>query len=375
MAHLTSTFQTGYVAVRCGLEWGQHYLPSAGTKASVLARQALLVCDVIDTVLTGQRVKDKMRQSDHSSTDEQFYTNCVVKAVALVALAVLFVKGTNRYLTPKLNPLTLLQQTSIPKHAIDNAGQQVLERVTAAWTKTTLENLTTGLFFIRTLLDLYLAHSDRQHVVRGLLNGATTFKAAQYRTLEVKSVRNFLLQHTSYSYYPSQLYPTLSKYFDLPVKKVEVIFHVNAQGQTESSLVKSIQSIYDYSTQMFEKSVWGRHWLSRTVYRDYYAGVIRPFDQALHSMDDLTNLKLVYKLKLEGSPPPSPIQVRILHVDKVWQSFKGIDIFRWIPRFCIPGQRIEYSDWIEAKLEYPLSHADHFMVNAKWFLSQLLKSR
>ncbi len=372
MANFVNTFQTGYAAVRCALEWGQQHLPSAGTKTSVIARQALFATDVMDTAFTGWRVQKEMRKND-SSPNEQFYINCAIKAVALIALAALFVKGTNRYLIPQLNPLSLLQQTSIPKHSIDCGAKEVLETVTAIWTKTTLENLTTGLFFIRTVLDIYLARSDRQHVVRGLLNGATVFKAAQYRTLEVKSTTAFLLQRTNYSYYPSQLYPKLSEYFKVPVKKVEAIFHLNTQGLTESGLVESIQSIYDYSTKMFDKSVWGRHWLSKTAYRDYYTRVLTPFDEAQRSLDDLANFKLVYQVKIVGNPPPAPVQVRVLHEDKVWQSFKGIDIFKWIPQFCVPGQRVNHSEWIEAKLDYPLSRLDRFMINAKWFVSKLFQ--
>ncbi len=371
---MATYLQTHYAAVRCALEWGQPYLPSVGTQASTVARQFLFAMDLIDTAFTGWHVQKKLRQQDPDSPNEQFYTNLAVKAVALTALAALFVSGANRYLKPRLNPLALLQQTSIPKEALDYATENAFETVTAVWTKTSLENLTTGLFFIRTLLSLYLDPSDRAQRLQGVLNGATALKAAQYRTLEIKNSRAFLFEYTNYSYNVSRSFPNLSKYFSVPVKKVEAIFHLNTEGLSEQRLIDSIQSIYDYSMEMFEKSDWIRYWVGGGQVRDYFEGLLPPLDQGIRAIDDtLFQFKLVYQITLNGNPPPAPVQVRILHEDTVWQSFKGIDIFKWIPQFCLPGKKVSYSEWVEADLDLPLTRLDHYMINLRQFFLNFFK--
>jgi hypothetical protein len=365
--------QTGYAAIRCAIEYGTKYLPFVGVRTAEVARNALFGFDLINTAYIGGQVVKNMREKDSYTHRERFYTDIVVKAVGVVALAVLFVIGTNKYLIPQLNLMTLLQKTAIPKTVLDYATDKSFEIVTAAWTKPLLENLTTGLFFIRTILDLYLARStsNRFALLNASLHAAITFKAAQYRTLEIKNRFTFLLDRTPFFYYPSSIYPTLSEYFKLPIGKVDAIFHLNTDGLSEKALIGKIQSIYDYSVKMFEKSTWNRYWLTPNGVTDYYSLGIEPFDQAVRAMNNSV-IRLIYAISLEGGSLPAPVKVYIFHEDKIWQSFKGIDIFKWIPRFCVPGQSVVYSDRIEAILSYPLTRMEQVLTTIQSFLKNCL---
>ena len=372
MTSYLQRLHTGYTAVRCLFEYGAKYQASVGAKTSEIARNVLFAIDCIDTSYIGWQNAQKMRQNDSRTEGERFYTDLAVKAVVVVALAALFVKGANKYLIPQLNPTLLLQKTAIPKSALDYTTEQVLETVTASWTKLTIENLTTGLFFIRTILNLQLARltSHRLPLLNAALDAATTFKSAQYRTLEVKNSFAFLLNRIDYLFYPSRLYPKLSEFFKVPIKKVDAVFYLNTDGLSEQGIIEKIQSIYDYSQQMFHKSTWNRYWLAHTTIRDYYAGVVEPFDQA---MTALYEFGLKYTISLQGTPPPAPIKVYIHHEDKIWRSFKGLDIFRWIPRFCVPGQKVPYIDRIEAVLSYPLTQFEKKLVSIQAFFEALAR--
>jgi hypothetical protein len=366
MTSYLPAIHTGYAAARCVIEYGARIFPCVGIRTSEIACKALFAFDLIDTAYTGWQVIKSMREEGSFRESERFYTDIAVKGVGLIALAVLFVKLTNKYLIPQMNPMTLLQKTTIPKTALDYATDKTFETVTAVWTKPLLENLTTGLFSIRVILDLYLARftSSRFALLNAALNAATTFKAAQYRTLEIKNSFTFLLNRTEHFYCSGLAYSKLSGYFEIPIKKVEAVFHLNTDGLSEQDLIGKMQSIYDYSVGMFNKSTWHRYWLTWTSVRiDYYYCVVQPFNQAVTAMEDSFIRKLNYVISLKGAFPPAPFKVYISHEDRIWQSFKGIDVFKWLPRFCVPGQWVPYSERIEAELSYPLSRIEQVLTN------------
>ena len=373
-----NVLQTGYAITRCALAYGKAHLPHFGHAISLVARQALFTFDVLDTTYVAWQIQNKLYKDKKPADNKRFYIDLAIKSIALVALGALFVKGANKLLLPKLNPTDLLQSTKIPAQTLQYVAEESLEHITAVWTKPLLENLVTGLFFTRTILDLYLAYltAAKQPLINALFHTATLFKAAHYRTLEIRHSFSYLFHTIDYDYTLDPIYTELSeKYFSLPIKKVEAIFHLNISGLSRENLIEKIQSIYDYSTNMFEKSDWDRNWISRKSEREYYDQIIIPADQGFRAFaDSLANYKLEYTATLEGILPPAPVTVRLLHEDTIWQPFKGIYIFQWIPRLWIPAQKVPYSAWINVDLTLPLSRADRYITNTKWFLRQVLEA-
>jgi hypothetical protein len=296
----------------------------------------------------------------------------------LVALAAVFVKGANKLLLPKLNPLELLKNTKIPKEVLEFKPEGSLSYLTAKWTKLPLENLVTGLFFIRTILDLYLARltSARRPLFHALVHAGTLFKTAQYRTLEISHTFSFLLQRIDYTLNGTLFYPEMNrKFFGVPIKKVEANFHLNVEGLSQQALIDKIQQIYDYSTGMFENSFWIRYWKSGTTITEYLLKVIKPFDEGFTAFTNVFNFdKLNYTLHLKGTPPPVPVEVRVLHEDNLWQIFKGIDVLQWIPRFWIPAQTVPYSAWVDVELNLPPTRTDHYLAKVMDFLDKVGKA-
>jgi hypothetical protein len=358
MSHRLTQIQTGYALVRCALAYGESFFPShLSHKVSQLARNLLFACDVIDTAYVGWKIKEHVVEEE---TPQKMTLSSLFNAALLIGIgAPLFVIGTNRLLMPSINLTDLLKSAQIPRETLEVIAGQSIDHMTAIWTKTTVENLTCGLFFVRTILDLILAYlkSDRLPLFHAAIHALTTMKAAQYKTLAIKHNFDFLFQRIE------SLVVLDGKYddFGASVKKVKAIFYLNTEGLSKPAIVSKIEEVYNYSSKMFENSTWYRNWsqyITHSTY-SYYERVVRNPDQGHQASTEFVDLfRLLYQITLKGSLPPTPLSVRVLHECEIWKPFKGIEVFRLIPRFAIPGQKIPFSSWVEAKLTTPLTRWD-----------------
>ncbi|MFS8563060.1 MAG: hypothetical protein LVR00_01490 [Rhabdochlamydiaceae bacterium] len=219
------------------------------------------------------KIRKELLEREGTEDKTPFYIDLAVKSVALIALGFLFVKGANRLLVPNVNLMDLLSKTAIPKNTIQVIAEESMDNLVAFWAKPFLENLNTGLFFIRTILDVYLAYITKQStqkdktaryqlLLNALIHAVTTCKTAQYRTIHIKHTFDYLFQEISYYNNVEPIYRELSeKYFAVPIKKVETTFEVNTSGLTTEALIRKIESIYDYSINIFEESRWYRYFL------------------------------------------------------------------------------------------------------------------
>jgi hypothetical protein len=364
-------FQTGYALARCALAYGQAYIPFSDLshKVTKLVKELLLTCDALNVAYAGWQLHEALPK-DKKSDKTRSFVDMAVNMALLAGVGALFVMGVNRYLVPTTSLTDLLKSTTIPQKTLEVIADQSTDHVTAVWTKTLTENLTTGLFFMRTTLDLGLAYLTRQprYLFHAAIHAMTTWKTAQYCTLAIHHSFDHLLEHVDYSSKASKKYAGLiADYLEDSVKKVEAIFYINVEGLSPSALIDKIQAVYDYSSKMFHKSVWKNaweDWIGSTSFLQLYTNP--------ESIDTSKNLLrtfgLNYKITLAGDPPPVPVDLRIFHEDTIWRPFQWFDIFQWIPRFMSPDQKIPYADWTDAKLTVPLTRAENFLSKVYSFL-------
>ncbi len=377
-SHL-NVIQTGCAIARCSLAYGEAYLPHFGHYVSKIARQTLFAFDVIETGYVAHQIRKKLYEREYPRDTLRFHIDLAVKGVALLALAALFVKGVNKVMIPKLNPLELLQSTKIPREVLELNAEGSLSHLTAKWTKLPLENLVTGLLFTRTILDLYLAYltSARRPLFNALVHAGTLFKTSHYATLEISHTFSFLLQRINYMCNRTQSFSELNKkFFNVPVQKIEANFYLNIGGLSKQELIDKTQEIYVYSVGMFNNSFWARYWTHGRTHSEYLLNVVHPQDEGFKAYIDFFNIysHLKYAISIKGTPPPVPVEVRVFHQDNIWQSFKGIDVLQWIPRFWIPAQTVPYSEWIDAELNLPPSPMDNHVAKITTILNAFLRS-
>jgi hypothetical protein len=361
MSSYLDWIQGTYSIARCALAYGQAYLADydVNYKVSEIARGLLFTCDVANTAYLGWKVHHKYQRKSPNNNQARFNTDFTVNMALIASAGAVFVFAMNRLLIPKINPIGLLEKTQIPPALLNSTTPQ-LDQITAYWTKTTLENLTTGLFFVHTVLDLCHAYlsSSSLSLINAAIHAMTLWKVAQFRTLAVKHSYDFLGQRINCLLHvePGLFHDLTMKYFFLPVKKVESVFYLNTEGLSESSLIQKIQAIYDYSTNMFDKSIWSRYWGQGAVQYNYFTRIMAFADQQMQSWREFYswNTKLIYKVELQGNMPPVPVEVKILHEDTLSKPFTGIEVFSWIPRFWIPEQKVPYSAWVNSELTAPL---------------------
>jgi hypothetical protein len=369
-------FQTGYALARCAFSFGKSYIPYShlSHKVTALAQGLLLTCDTFNVAYAGWQINEEWQKKQalpHPKKRDEVrsFVDWTVNMALLAGVGALFVMGVNRYLVPTTSLPDLLKSTTIPQKTLEVIADQSTDHVTAVWTKTLMENLTTGLFFMRTTLDLGLAYLTRQprHLFHAAIHAMTTCKTAQYCTLAIHHSFDNLLQHVDSSFISSKQYANLiGNYLSDSVKKVEAVFYINVEGLSPSALSDKIQAVYDYSSKMFHKSVWKNAWENRIGSSSFLQLYTNP-----ESIDPSENLLrtfgLNYKVTLAGDPPPAPVNLRIFHEDTIWQPFQRFDIFQWIPRFSTPSQKIPFADWTDAKLTVPLTSADTFLTKVYSF--------
>ncbi len=264
MSHIIDKLQTVYAFARCGLTYAQEKpLSDLGHQVSQVAKQALFALYVIDTMYVGWQIQKELQKHENPLNKKRFYTNLAVKSALLMGVAALFVTTIQKIVVPKLDLTNLLESTKIPKNTLTFIANESLDAFTATWTKTRLENLISGLFFIRTILDVYLAYltSTKQPLVNALMHGAAFFRTCLYKTIEIKHNFSYLFQTIDYTHNIDPIYSELSeKFFAVPIKKVEAIFHINSYGLSKEDLISKFQQVYDYSSTMFHNSIWDRDW-------------------------------------------------------------------------------------------------------------------
>jgi len=360
-------FQTGYALARCALAYGKSYIPYShlNHKVTEFFQRLLLTCDALSMAYAGWQIHKTL--PEHKKREGiRFYIDLAVNTALLAGVSALFVMAMNRLVVPTTSLTDLLKSTKIPQKTLEVIADESMDHVKAVWTKPLMENLTTGLLFMRTLMDLGLAHLTGKplHRLHAAIYALTTLKTAQYQTLAIHHSFDDLFHQFSYSAMYSQKYAEFTDYFAVPIKKVEAIFYLNVEGLSESALSDKIQAIYDYSSKMFHKSFWDREWKApRISYfsspAEYYDRVIRNPNQAMDAYNNLfRRFNLKYTATLAGDPPPVPVALRLFHEHTLWQPFLGIDITEWIPRFMVPAQEIPYAAWIDAELITPITSLD-----------------
>jgi|GEM_PF-1521082 len=358
MSSYLNWIQGSYSIARCALAYGQAYLADhdVNYKVSEIARGLLFTCDVANTAYLGWKVQNECHSNRRRNDNARFYTDLAVNTALVAGAGAFFVFAMNRFLIPKTDVLELLKKTSIPAAVLGNSPTGQLDHFTAFWTKTTVENLTTGLFFVHTVLDLCYAYltSSTLSLFNAAIHAMTLWQVAQFRTLALKHTYDYLGQRFDMFVRAESEFSL--KYFFVPFKKVVSIFYLNTEGLSESSLIHKIHAVYDYSLNMFDQSTWSRFWMQGAFQYNYHDLVIKFIDQQMQSWRNFYswNTKLMYKVELKGNMPPLPVEIKILHEDILWKPFIGIEVFSWIPRFCIPGQRVPYSAWVNSQLTAPL---------------------
>lgn len=366
-------FQTGYTLARCALAYGKSYIPYShlNHKVTALAQGLLLTCDAFNVAYAGWQINEAL--PNHKKRDEaRSFVDMAVNMALLAGVGALFVMGMNRYLVPTTSLTDLLKSTTIPQKTLEVIADTSTDHVTAVWTKTLMENLTTGLFFMRTAMDLGLAYLTRQpgHLFHAAIHAMTTWKTAQYCTLAIHHSFDNLLEHVDYSFIASKQYADLiGDYLSDSVKKVEAVFYLNVEGLSPAALIDKIQAIYDYSSKMFHKSLWKNAWENRIGSASFLQLYTNP--EAIDpSKNPLRTFGLNYKITLAGDPSPAPVDLRIFHEDTIWQHFQWFDVFQWIPRFMVPDQKIPYAAWTDVKLTVPLTRSDTFLTKVYSFLNR-----
>ncbi len=361
-------FQTGYTLSRCILAYGQPYIPGSHLNHNLtrLVQELLLTCDILNTMYIGWQIQ-KGWNTENKKDRTQFYVDLAVNTALLATVGAVFVIAMNWYLVPINSLPELLKSANTAEKRTKAIADLSIDHITMVWTKPMLENLTTGLFFMCTFMDLQLAYltSQRRHFFYAIIHAMTTWKTAQYRTLAIHhsfgQLSNYFKNMKSVKKSQGHLQEDP---FNTTIKKVEAIFYLNVEGLSLADLSNKIQAIYNYSSNMFSNSKWERHWHGFTGYFD------RLFPSRDQGMDAYKNmwgrLKLIYTVNLQvKSPPPAPLALRIFHEDTIWMPFRGVEVFQWIPQFWIPGQKTLYATWIDADLILPLTRLDAFIIRVQ----------
>lgn len=374
MSHFNQ-IQTGYALVRCALAYGERFLPShLSHKVIQLTKSLLFGCDLIDAAYVGWKIQAHLYRQKLPENKIRYWIDQTVNAALLMGVGALFVIGMNRLLVPSINLTDLIKSSKIPQRTVDVVAKESIDHLTAVWTKTTLENLTCGLFFIRTILDLVLSYlkSDRLPLFHAAIHAVTTWKVAQYKTLAIQHSFDHLLQQVKYFVMTDGKYDDLTlKYFLVPVKKVEATFYLNTEGLTKPALIEKIDEIYDYSSKMFHESSWYRNWSKTT---NYFERILRNGDQGDQAIQEFFGRwQLIYQITLKGNLSPTPLTIRVFHEDNLWIPFKGIEVFRLIPRFATPAQKILFSSWVDAELTIPLTRWDTILAKVYHFFNEAAK--
>ncbi|MCB1081617.1 MAG: hypothetical protein KDK63_00575 [Chlamydiia bacterium] len=288
---------------------------------------------------------------DLSSKDPSEMPRIIVYALfhlaALVTLSALAVFAIDRIRIPTSDFPTLLKECGIPE--VD------LKNIQMAWHKSWSDHIYAEVICFKLFLTLHQTWKapSYQKGALVLLDLLTLYHITGYKTVALTRTFNNMESDTA-------------TFLALPeIKKIETTFHINMRGLQHQALQEKVRSIYNYSTAIFNISKISCYGQIRRLFWGilpiksenslFFGKVDCLFSEVAHPPTFDLGTNGIYNRSISFSAilkkcPPAPLAIRILYEGTLWQTFQGVDFFRWVPKLFQQGYYYPYKQWIEVKL-------------------------
>jgi hypothetical protein len=229
--------------VRAGLALAQDHLPQLPQKVATTVQGLTLVADTVDTCYTGYGLVQLFQSADPNKKDKK---KGAMVAMAFAAVGAFSIQQVGSYWASQINLNTLVKETSF----------------TASWTKPRFNTIICVLLATRIILNVGRACLSSKPQWTSLMAAsqvATLFKTSQIHGLELTRVDQNPFETMQYTIEEGGPLEA----FQNAAKELKVIFNLRVTHFDPSALKQAVQSVHNYSNEMFTGSTWSRFWIEK----------------------------------------------------------------------------------------------------------------